>query len=513
MYDYVIVGAGSAGCVLAARLSEDPDVKVALLEAGGPDTRPEIAMPIAFPMLLKSSVDWDLYGEQEPGLGGRRLYLPRGKVLGGSGSINAMIYIRGNRADYDGWAAGGAEGWSYDDVLPYFKRSEDNERGEDAFHGVGGPLSVADSRSLSPLIETMLEASELAGLDYNPDFNGARQEGVGRFQVTQRDGRRHSTAAAFLHPVTRPNLDVITDALALQILFEGTRAVGIEIERNGAVEEIRATREVILSAGAYQSPVLLMISGIGPAVDLEPYGMEVRENLPVGHNLQDHCMCQLNYETDEPSLFGAFNAENFELFAKEGRGPLTSNIPEAAAFFRTRPELEAPDMQFHYAPSMFYDEGLTAPHTGGYCFGPVVIKPTSRGRVLLRAPLADSKPRVLCNFLTTEEDRRCMLDGMRKALEVAAQEPLQKVLRKPFSVPAGDSDTEIMEFVERASQSVYHPTSTCAIGEVVDPQLRVYGFEGLRVADASVMPTITRGNTNAATIMIAEKAADLIRSQ
>ncbi len=244
MYDYVIVGAGSAGCVLAARLSEDPDVKVALLEAGGPDTRPEIAMPIAFPMLLKSSVDWDLYGEQEPGLGGRRLYLPRGKVLGGSGSINAMIYIRGNRADYDGWAAGGAEGWSYDEVLPYFKRSEDNERGEDAFHGVGGPLSVADSRAMSPLIETMLEASELAGLDYNPDFNGARQEGVGRFQVTQRDGRRHSTAAAFLHPVTRPNLDVITEALALQILFEGTRAVGVEIERDGEVEEIRATREV-----------------------------------------------------------------------------------------------------------------------------------------------------------------------------------------------------------------------------------------------------------------------------
>ena len=224
-------------------------------------------------------------------------------------------------------------------------------------------------------------------------------------------------------------------------------------------------------------------------------------------------MCQLNFETDAPSLFGAFKAENFELFAKEGRGPLTSNIPEAAAFFRTRPELEAPDMQFHYAPSMFYDEGLTAPHTGGYCFGPVVIKPTSRGRVLLRAPLADSKPRILCNFLTTEEDRACMLAGMRKAMEVAGQEPLQKVLRKPFSVPAGDSDTEIMEFVERAAQSVYHPTSTCAIGAVVDPQLRVYGFEGLRVADASVMPTITRGNTNAAVIMIAEKAADLIRSQ
>jgi choline dehydrogenase len=512
VYDYVIVGAGSAGCVLAARLSEDPGVKVALLEAGGQDSKPEIAVPAAFPILLKSSVDWDLYGEQEPGLGGRRLYLPRGKVLGGSGSINAMIYLRGNRADYDGWAAGGANGWSYDEVLPLFKRSEDNDRGEDAFHGVGGPLSVSDSRSMAPLIETMLEASELAGLDYNPDFNGAMQDGVGRFQSTQRNGRRHSTAAAFLHPAeSRPNLQIITDAMALRILFDGARAVGVEVARDGKVEEIHAAREVVLSAGSYQSPVLLMLSGIGPAEDLERFGMAVRENLPVGRNLQDHCMCQLNYETDQQSMFGIFTPENFELLEREGRGPLTSGYPEAAAFFRTRPGLEAPDMQFHYSGSMFYDEGLTAPHDNGFCFGPVVIKPTSRGRVLLRTPMADSKPLVLCNFLTTEDDRACMLAGMRKAMEIAEQEPLQKVIRKAFSVPAGDSDDEIMDFVRRAGQSVYHPTSTCAIGSVVDPELRVYGVEGLRVADASVMPTITRGNTNAATIMIGEKAADIIR--
>ena len=406
MYDYVIVGAGSAGCVLAARLSEDPDVKVALLEAGGRDSRSEIAMPIAFPMLLKSSIDWDLFGEVEPGLGGRRLYLPRGKVIGGSGSINAMIYVRGNRADYDEWAADGAEGWSYDEVLPYFKRSEDNERGEDMFHGAGGPMSVSDSRAMSPLIETMIEASVLAGHEHNPDFNGARQEGVGRFQLTQRNGLRCSTAAAFLHPAEdRPNLDVITDAMALRILFDGARAVGVEVSRDGKVEEVRAEREVILSAGAYQSPVLLMISGIGPAEDLAPYGIEVREDLPVGHNLQDHCMAQVNYETDEPSLYGVFTPENFELLETEGRGPLTSNIPEAGAFFHSRPGLDAPDVEFHYAPSMFYDEGLTAPHDSGYCFGPVVIKPTSRGRVMLRAPLPDSKPRVLCNFLTTDEDR------------------------------------------------------------------------------------------------------------
>jgi choline dehydrogenase-like flavoprotein len=511
MYDYVIVGAGSAGCVLAARLSEDPGVEVAVLEAGGPDTRPEIAMPMAFPMLLKSSVDWDLLGEQEPGLGGRRLFLPRGKVVGGSGSINAMIYVRGNRADYDEWAAGGADGWNYDEILPYYKRSEDNERGADAYHGVGGPLAVSDSRAMSPLIETMIEASVRAGHEVNPDFNGASQDGVGRFQLTQRNGRRCSTAAAFLHPAAeRPNLHVITDAMALRILFDGTRAVGVEILRGGAVEEIRADREVILSAGAYQSPVLLMISGIGPAEDLGAYGIEVRENLPVGHNLQDHCMAQLNYETDEPSLFGTFTPENFELLDREGRGPLTSNIPEAGAFFRTRPELPAPDIEFHYAPSMFYDEGLTAPHCGGYCFGPVVIKPTSRGRVMLRAPLADSKPRVLCNFLTTDEDRQAMIAGIRMAMEIAEQEPLKNVVRTAFSVPSGDSDDEIMEFVRRAAQSVYHPTSTCAIGSVVDPQLRVYGIDGLRVADASVMPSITRANTNAATIMIAEKAADLI---
>jgi choline dehydrogenase len=514
VYDYVIVGAGSAGCVLAARLSEDPRAQVALLEAGAADVRPEIATPLAFPMLLKSSVDWDLLGEPEPALGGRRLYMPRGKVIGGSGSINAMIYVRGNRADFDGWAAAGADGWSYADVLPYFKRSEDNERGESEYHGACGPLAVSDSRARSPMIEAMIEATCHAGHDHNEDFNGASQEGVGRFQLTQRDGRRCSTAVAFLHPAeSRPNLHVFAETAARRILFDGNRAVGVEADRNGETVELRAGREVILSAGAFHSPVLLLISGIGPAEDLEPYGIPVRESLPVGRNLQDHCMAQLNFETDEPSLFGAFTPENVDLFEREGRGPLSSNIPEAGAFFRTRPGLEGPDVEFHYAPSMFYDEGLTAPHDSGYCFGPVVIKPTSRGRVQLRAPLYDSKPRVVCNFLTTDEDRESMLAGMRLALEIAEQRPLRATMRKPFSVPDGDSDEQLLAFVRRAAQTVYHPTSTCAIGSVVDPELRVYGIESLRVADASVMPTITRGNTNAATIMIAEKAADLIRER
>jgi choline dehydrogenase len=510
-FDYVVVGAGSAGCVLAARLSEDPDVRVALLEAGGEDTQPEIHIPAAFPALFKSSFDWDLLGEQEPGLDNRRLYLPRGRMLGGCSSINAMIYIRGNRADYDGWEAAGCEGWGYDDVLPYFKRSENNERGDDAYHAVGGPMAVSESRSMHPLVDTMLEAARQAGHEHNPDFNGARQEGVGRFQLTQLEGLRCSTADAFLRPAgERPNLEVITRAMALRILFEGDRAVGVEIARDGNIEEVRAEREVLLTAGSYQSPVLLMLSGIGPEDQLGPLAIDIREPLPVGHGLQDHCMAQFNYLTDEPSLFMATTPENFALLEAEGRGPLSSNIPEAAGFFRARAGVDAPDVEFHFAPSLFFDEGLTAPSDHGYCFGPVVIKPTSRGRVMLRTPLPDSKPRVLCNFLTSDEDRESMLAGLRIALEIARQAPLKAVERAPFSVPASDSDEDLMAFARRAGQSVYHPTSTCAMGSVVDPELRVYGFEGLRVIDASVMPEITRGNTNAPTIMIAERAADLI---
>ena len=511
-FDYVIVGAGTAGCVLAGRLSEDADVTTALLEAGGSDRQAEIQTPAAFPATFKSALDWDLLGEPEQAIGGRRFYLPRGRVLGGSGSINAMIYIRGNRADYDEWAALGAEGWSYQDVLPYFRRSEDNERGEDAYHGVGGPMRISDSRSMHPLVDVMIEAATQAGHERNPDFNGGRQEGVGRFQFTQRDGLRWSTADGFLHPAAeRENLTVVSRAFATRILFDGERAAGVEIQEGDELVALYARREVILSAGAYQSPALLMLSGIGPADALAPMGIEQRVDLPVGHNLQDHVMAQLNYLSSEPALFDIFTPENFELLA-QGTGPLTSNWPEGALFMRTRGGLDGPDVQFHLCPSLFFDEGLTIPHDHGFCFGPVVIKPSSRGRVTLRTPRPDSKPIVATNCLSTEEDRASMIAGTRRALEMAAQPALAAAIREPFIVPASDSEQDIMEFVRRAVQPVYHPTSTCSIGHVVDPQLRVYGVAGLRVADASVMPTITRGNTNAATIMIGEKAADLIRA-
>jgi len=512
--DYVIVGAGSAGCVLAGRLSEDPDVEVLLLEAGGPDSAPEVRIPGIWPIMLKSGLDWDLLGEKEPGLGGRRLYLPRGRTLGGSSSINAMIYIRGHRLDYDDWAASGCEGWSYDEVLPYFKRSEDNERGEDEFHGVGGPLSVSDSRSMHPLVDAQLEAAVQAGYQLLPDLNVDRPEGVGRFQLTQRNGRRWSTADAYLHPaMERPNLAVQDCTFVERIVFDGDRAVGVELVRNGIRERVRAEREVIICAGAYQSPVLLMLSGIGPADDLRLFGIDVREDLPVGRNLQDHCMVNLNYESSVPALFGVATPENWELFEMEDRGPLTSNYPEAGGFFRTRSDLPAPDVEFHFSPSMFYDEGLTIPHDHGYAYGPVVVKPSSRGSVTLRTPLADSKPKVLCNFLATDEDRASIVEGVRIGLELARQPALKAVEKTPYSVPASDAEADILDWVARAGQSVYHPTSTCAMGSVVDSELRVFGTEGLRVVDASVMPTITRSNTHAPTVMIAEKAADLIRSR
>lgn len=512
MYDYVIVGAGSAGCVLAGRLTEDPAVRVALIEAGGPDTAQEIHVPAAFPQLFKSGLDWDLDTDPEPGIGGRRAYLPRGRVFGGSSSINAMIYIRGSRADYDGWAAAGATGWSYDDVLPYFKRAEDNERGADDHHGAGGPLTVSDGRSVHPLASAFVQAAQQAGHKANDDFNGETQFGVGRYQLTQRGGLRCSAAVAYLHPaLERPNLTVIPSALAHRVVIEDGHATGVEVERDGTVEVIRAEREVILSTGAYESPKLLMLSGVGPATALAPFGIEVVQDLPVGQGLQDHYMTLLNFRTDTESLLGAATTENAALLQSEGRGPLTSNIGEAGGFFRSRPELDAPDVQFHAAPVLFHQEGLGVPAEHGFSFGPCVVAPTSRGSVSLRSARPDAAPRIVHNYLTTSEDRDAIVAGIRIALDIAAQSAVADLVTEPFDVPASDSDAELLAWARRSGQTLFHPTSTCAIGSVVDSELRVFGVQGLRVVDASVFPSVPRGNTNAPTIMAAEKAADLIK--
>lgn len=513
MYDYIIVGAGSAGAVIAARLTEDPDVTVALIEAGEADTAPEIHIPAAFGSLFKSEWDWDLDSEPEPELGGRRAYLPRGKMLGGSSSMNAMIYIRGNRVDYDQWAADGAEGWSYEDVLPYFQRAEDNARGADDFHGSGGPLTVSESRSMNPLCDAWVDAAVEAGFPHNPDFNGAEQLGVGRFQVTQRDGMRCSTAVAYLHPHReRANLTIITGSPATKVLFEGTRAVGIEIVRGGEIQQLRADREVILSAGAYGSAHLLLLSGVGPAAQLSAFQIPVIADLPVGERLQDHYMVMLNYLTDRETLMTAATPENVELLEAEGRGPLTSNIGEAGGFFQTREGLQGPDVQFHSTPCFFKEEGLGAQDAQGLAAGPCVLKPTSTGTLTLRSPNPLVAPRIQHNYLATEEDRASIIAGLRTALEIADQPAMRAVITGDHIVPDGVSDDELLAFARRVGQTLYHPTSSCSIGHVVDSTLKVIGLQSLRIADASVMPTVVRGNTNAPTIMIGEKAADLILS-
>jgi choline dehydrogenase-like flavoprotein len=515
MYDFVVVGAGSAGCVLAARLGEDRDVRVGVIEAGPPDTEPVLHMPLAFAQLWHSRFDWDLMSEPELGLGGRRGYLPRGRVLGGSSSLNAMVYMRGNRADYDEWAAMGLPGWSYEEVLPYFKRAEDNQRGASYYHGVGGPLTVSDGRSMHPLAGACIEAAVDAGIAPTDDHNGPRQEGAGWFQFTQRAGRRCSAAVAYLHPAAaRGNVEVLTDALATRIVFDGERAAGVEVLRNNVVETVRAEREVIVCAGAYHSPHLLLLSGIGPADELRALGIEPKVELPVGKNLHDHPMVVLVWLTDEPSLRTAGTPENLALYEREGRGPLTSGWTEGGAFIRTSQGLQAPDIQFHFGAGATTRELLDPPvPDDGFSILPTLLKPSSRGRVTLtpRSRLPHVKPQILHNYLTTDDDRRSMIDGTRVALEIASRPALRKLRRADLAVPGSDSDADILEFVQHHSRTTFHPVGTCAMGAVVDAELRVQGVERLRVVDASVMPAIPRGNTNAPTIMIAEKAADLIR--
>lgn len=519
-YDYIIVGAGSAGCVLAARLSETPAVQVLLLEAGGPDRAMEIHIPAAFSKLFKSAVDWNYATEPEPRLNGRQLYWPRGKVLGGSSSINAMIYVRGNRLDYEHWKSLGNDGWGFDDVLPYFLKSENQQRGGSPYHGVGGPQCVSDLRYVNPLTRAFLAGAQELGFPPNDDFNGASQDGAGLYQVTQKAGRRHSAADAYLKPVmSRQNLTVITGARATRVLLEGPRATGVEYIAEGATKTATAVHEVILCGGAVNSPQLLLLSGIGPAAELQRAGVRVSHDLPgVGKNLQDHPMVSVGYFCTKPvSLASAESLPNLLRYILFKRGPLASNVAEAGIFVRTRDGLALPDLQLIFGPAYYVNHGFDTRKEHCFGFGPTLIAPESRGEITLRSADPLAAPAIRANYLACERDLRVIAEGVRLCRRIAHTKAFEPY-RGDEVVPgaAVTSDSQMADFIRGALQTLYHPVGSCKMGcdamAVVDPQLRVRGIDSLRVVDASIMPRIIAGNTNAPTLMIAEKAADLIRA-
>jgi choline dehydrogenase len=510
MYDYVIIGAGSAGCVLATRLTEDPDISVALLEAGPPDENENIHVPLGYLKLARTEIDWDYDSAPEPNCNGRRIGLPRGRVLGGSSSTNAMVYIRGNHRDYDEW---GVPGWAWEDLFPYFLRAEDNERGASEWHAVGGPLPVSDQRSGNAIPPAFVEAGVEAGLPSNEDFNGAAQDGVGMYQVTQREGMRGSAAVAYLHPVMeRPNLTVIPNTHVNRVLFEGTRAVGVEASRLGEAQELRADAEVILCGGAYNSPQLLMLSGVGPAEHLMLREIEVLLDQPtVGENLSDHAATYGVWTTPEPeSLLLAREPAALEEYEASKTGPLASNFAESGGFATVEGGAAAPDIQFHVVALHIVDEGLGDPEAHGVFVSPCLLTPASRGSVRLASNDPTAKPIIRNRFYSEEADMSRMVEALRLMEEICAQPAFAPYAAERYTAPAGEAEDDLRAHVARTTFAIYHPVGTCAIGSVVDPELRVMGLEALRVVDASVMPSVPRGNTNAPTIAIAERAADLI---
>ncbi|MEM1114868.1 MAG: choline dehydrogenase [Bacteroidota bacterium] len=519
MYDYVIVGGGSAGCVLAARLSEDRDVRVLLLEAGKADDRAEIHIPAAFPRLFQSEADWNYHTVPQPDAANRPLYWPRGKVLGGSSSINAMIYIRGHHGDYDRWARDGCEGWGYADVLPVFKRSEDNARGADPYHGTGGPMRVEDARDPSPISAAFVEASTQAGHPENADFNGAEQAGAGLYQLTQRGGRRVSTATAFLRPARRrPNLTVWTGAHATRVVTEAGRATAVEFVRDGRTERVHAAREILLCGGAINSPQLLMLSGIGPSDHLGALGIEVVADRPeVGENLQDHLIVGVRYRLrTSTSLLSAESPLSVARYLTTRRGMLASNIAEAGLFATTRAGAAIPDVQFHVAPALFEAHGLTPPTEHGFSLGPTLVGTESRGRLRLGAADPFAAPEIDPAALTEAADLDTLVAGVEMAREIAHQPAFDPFRAEEIDPGAASTSRAGLEqYVRETCETLYHPVGTCRMGadaaSVVDLDLRVRGVDGLRVVDASVMPTIPNGNTAAPTVMIAERAADLLR--
>ncbi len=521
--DFIIVGAGSSGCVLANRLSQDPATSVALLEAGPRDSNPWIHIPIGYAKTIRNpDINWCYETEPEPTMDGRRIFWPRGKVLGGTSSINGLVYMRGHPDDYDGWAAAGASGWGWSDVLPYFKRSEDQVRGADAYHGVGGPLAVADLSERNPICQAFIDAANSAGVPANLDFNGESQDGVGYVQLTTRDGRRCSSAVAFLRPaLRRPNLRVETEALVCRVVIEGGRAVGVEYLRGGERRVLRARSEVILCGGAVNSPQLLQLSGIGPAAHLASVAIEPVLDLPaVGANLQDHLQVRIVWKAAHPLTLNDIVRNPVRKLWMGARyllnrsGPMTISACQVGLFARTRAELTRPDIQYHF---MMFSAESSADQLhafSGFTANVCQLRPESRGSVLIAAADPRQAPRIRANYLATETDRRAVIDGLRLARTIANETPLADFIVEEYLPGAGaTSDDALAAHARQKGQTLFHPAGTCAIGPVLDPQLRVRGIEGLRVADCSVMPTLVSGNTNAPAVMIGEKASDLIRGQ
>jgi choline dehydrogenase len=526
VYDYVIVGAGSAGCVLAARLSENPNTRVLLLEAGPPDDATEIHIPAALNLLFKSTYDWNYLTVPQQRACDRAIYWPRGRTLGGSSSINAMVYIRGSRYDYDTWRDEyGCDGWGYTDLLPYFLRAERNSRGASPYHGGSGPLSVQDLKHRAPLTAAFVEAARAAGAEANDDFNGPRQDGVGFYQVTTRGGRRCSAADAYLHPVAgRPNLTVQSDALVTGIVIEAGRAAGVQYVWRGEVETARAGSEVILAGGTIGSAQLLMLSGIGPADHLRERGIQVRADSPgVGSNLSDHPAVTMLWHTPRTrGLWEKAGPGNLVRWQLMHSGPMTTNVAEAGGFGRSAPDLPAPDLQWHALPGPYQDAGLADPAVRALSLLVALVAVRSRGKIRLLSADPRHKPAIDPGYLSHGSDIDPLVAGIRLAREFAAARPMSKTCTAELA--PGDEvrdDAEIRDFIRRDLTTLYHPVGTCAMGgdspvassrltSVVDTELRVRGVDGLRVVDASVMPTVPRGNTNAPTIAIAERAADLI---
>lgn len=530
-FDYVIVGGGSAGCVLASRLSEDPDVTVCLLEAGPSDWHPAVHVPMGVLWMMRSkAMNWNLKTRSEPGLSGREMFWPRGKTLGGSSSSNAMCYIRGHSHDYDAWAAAGCDGWSYKDVLPYFKRSQNQERGADQYHGVGGPLNVADLRSTNPLSEAFVAAGVEAGHPLNNDFNGPEQEGVGLFQVTQINGQRCSTAKGYLDPARhRQNLTVITDTRVTRIQMAAgvaPRATGVQYMRSGKSQAVNARHEIVLSAGTIFSPQLLMLSGIGETSELQRHGIDCVKHLPgVGRNLQDHLDVMVVHEASKPVSYnlgmknllkGPWTLARY-LLRRDGM--LSTNGAEACGFIKSDPAQPIPDLQFHFTPAKLRDHGrdLRFLTTHGFSLHVCNLRPKSRGRITLASSDPLAFPQICANYLSDPEDMAHMIKGVKHARQVLAS-PAMERYRGQELMPGSSvqSDAEIEAFVRAHAESIYHPVGTCKMGTddlaVLDTEMRVMGVSGLRVVDASAIPTLIGGNTNAPVVMMAERAADFIKA-